>query len=88
MNGIEQTPKRSPWVDEIPKILTVDNLQLTYFREQEILRIGFLFFDSARGYERVGRRISLRKDRIAPEAVMFLKSVFDQWADELEGVTS
>lgn len=92
INGLEQeqaqpaeTTTRAPyWREEQPLVLIAGNLSLTFFEKSGVLQVGFLVEDE-NGRRRIGRRISLRKEKLqnTPRALFLLRDVFKKWAEEI-----
>src|SRR5690554_3140133 len=80
---IRETSAGAYWMAEDPLVLNADNLHLELYEVAGVLQIGFLVTDET-GRRRVGRRISLRKDRILPKALFLLRDIFARWAEETE----
>jgi hypothetical protein len=80
---MRETSAGAYWMAEDPLVLNADNLRLEFYEMAGVLQIGFLVTDET-GRRRVGRRISLRKDRILPKALFLLRDVFARWAEECE----
>ena len=82
----ETTTRASYWQEEQPLVLIAGNLSLTFFERTGVLQVGFLVEDE-NGRRRIGRRISLRKERLqkTPRALFLMRDVLKKWADEITG---
>jgi len=83
LNPAETT--RAPyWQEEQPLVLIAGNLSLTLFEKAGVLQVGFLVEDE-NGRRRIGRRISLRKEKLqnTPRALFLMRDIFKRWADEI-----
>lgn len=79
-----ETTKASYWQEEQPLVLIAGNLSLTFFERTGVLQVGFLVEDE-NGRRRIGRRISLRKEKLqqTPRVLFFMRDVLKKWADEI-----
>lgn len=80
----ETTTRAAYWQEEQPLVLIAGNLSLTFFEKSGVLQVGFLVEDE-NGRRRIGRRISLRKEKLqqTPRALFFLRDIFKKWAEEI-----
>lgn len=93
INGPEQeqaqpaeTTRAPYWQEEQPLVLIAGNLSLTLFEKAGVLQVGFLV-EGENGRRRIGRRISLRKEKLqnTPRALFLMRDIFKKWADEITG---
>ena len=79
-----ETTKAPYWQEEQPLVLIAGNLSLTFFERTGVLQVGFLVEDE-NGRRRIGRRISLRKEKLqqTPRVLFFMRDVLKKWADEI-----
>ncbi len=91
IHGLEQeqakpaeTTRAPYWQEEQPLVLIAGNLSLTLFEKSGVLQVGFLVEDE-NGRRRIGRRISLRKEKLqqTPRILFFMRDVLKKWAEEI-----